>query len=301
MSANTHNSKKQIYIPRLNFVEPRFKKDIKAIIIIVLAAGLGAFGIKNFIQAANLASGGLTGIAIIINYFIHIPGGVGVMFFVFNIPLMFLAFKSIGKRFAFYTSISITATSTFLIFMPTIYITSDLLMSAVYGGLLNGMAIAFTLDAGGSMGGTDIVAMYVSTKKQKSPGKSMLLLNGTIILVSGIVFGFEVALYTLIAQYVSSMIVDKIHVRYQRVTLSIITEKKEEMVKHLLEIGNHGVTVIDVEGGYTQERKYMLYMIISTYELKFYQQEIKKIDSTSFVNITKSIQVSGNFYQQPIA
>lgn len=292
--------KKQKYAAK-KFVEQNFKKDIRAIIIITLSSLLGSFAIHNFIQAANLASGGLTGIAIIINHIIPVPGGIGLLYFILNIPLIILAFRSIGKRFAFYTTISIVATSIFLIIMPDVHITDNMLMSAVYGGLLNGMAVAFTLDAGGSMGGTDIIAMYVSTKKQKSPGNFMLIVNGGIIIVSGLIFGLETALYTLIAQYVASTIIDKIHVRYQRVTLSIITDKKEALVDHLLEIGNHGITVIEVEGAYTQENKHLLYMIISTYELKLYQQEIRKVDKNAFINITKSIQVSGNFYQMPIA
>jgi len=262
--------------------------------MVSLSAFISAFALVNFIQSAGLLSSGLTGIALILNRLNNaIP--LGPTLLVLNIPLAIMAYRNVGKYFTVLSFLNVFLTSVFISFIPVVVHLDDIMLNAIVGGVVGGVGVALALEAGASTGGTDFVALYVSVKKQVSAGKYMMILAGVIILISAYFFGIEVAVYTMISVFVSTRVIDAIHVRYQRVTLAIITSKKDEVVQKLLDSSVHGITILPATGAYTKDKKAFLYTVVSTYEVNDIQDIVFGIDPHAFINVTTSKNIIGNY------
>ncbi|MDF9866621.1 uncharacterized membrane-anchored protein YitT (DUF2179 family) [Bacilli bacterium PM5-3] len=271
------------------------RKWIKIIIFTIVSAIVQAFALNNFYTNSGLMSGGLTGIALIVNKLSNGLIPLSIFLFVANIPLALLAYFNVGKRFTILSFVNVALTSFFLVVIPQIVVLDDILLNAIVGGVISGLGVALALEAGASTGGTDFIALFMSVKKQKAAGNYMLILNGAIVMSSAIFFTVEIAVYTLISTFVASRVIDAIHVRYQRVTVSIITSKGDEVVNYLLKNGIHGVTVLDAKGGYSKDEKSFIYTVVSTYEINDIEEAVFDIDEKSFINVTSSQKVFGDF------
>jgi uncharacterized membrane-anchored protein YitT (DUF2179 family) len=270
-------------------------KLIKSVIKIFISALISAFAIVNFVQGSGLLSSGLTGIALILNRLSNGVVPLGPTLLILNIPLAILAFKNVGKYFTVLSFLNVLLTSILLSIIPNTIHLDDIMLNAIVGGVLSGLGVAIALEAGASTGGTDFVALFLSVKKQVSAGKYMMYLNGAIVLLSAIFFGVEIAVYTIIMVFVSTRVIDAIHVRYQRVTLAIITTKADEVIKEMIANSVHGITVMDARGAFTNEPKKFLYTVISTYEINEVKSIVIDIDPNAFINITSSKDIIGNF------
>lgn len=273
------------------------------IIVIVFAALINAININSFVDAGDLVPGGFTGVALLIqricdNYF-----GLVVSFGLINVLLnsfpAFLAYKSVGKKFTFYSVLMIVLTSLFTDIIPNIPLTDDILLIAVFGGIINGLAVSLVLKVNASSGGTDFIAMYFSNKFNVSTWNYVLLFNATIILTAGALFGWDKALYSLIFQFCATVVIKQLHVRYQRCTLFIVTQDNDTLAKKLMDYTRHGVTTFVGTGSYTNREKTLLYMVVSSDEINDVMRFVRREDPKAFVNVTKSYQVDGNFYQRP--
>lgn len=275
-----------------------YRRYLRTAFLIVLSALIQAFALYNFFEKSGLLSGGLTGIGLIITSLLKQPELLGAILLILNIPLAILSFFNIGKIFTMLSFINVFLTSTFLSIMPMVIEFDDLMLNAIFGGVLMGLSIGIALEAGGSTGGTDFIAMFISVKLGASAGTLMLIINGLIVLLGGVLFGWEIAAYTLISVYATSRVVDIIHVRYQRVTLEIITSKGDEVRKALLDGGTHGVTSMEAKGGYSNKSKEFIYTVVSTFEMNGISDQIFEVDPEAFINVTKSVKVFGNFNVQ---
>lgn len=271
------------------------KKWIKIIAFTILSAIVQAFALNNFYTSSGLLSGGLTGIGLIINNLTNGIFPLATFLLVANIPLAILGYFTVGKRFTILSFVNVALTSLFLVIVPQMVTLDDIMLNSIVGGVFNGLGIALALEAGASTGGTDFIALYMSVKKQKAAGNYMLILNGAIVMSSAFFFNIEIAVYTLIATFITSQVVDTIHVRYQRVTLAIITSYGDEIVDKLLKNGIHGVTVLPAKGGYSKDDKSFIYTVVSTYEITGIQEMIFDIDEKAFVNVTSSQKILGDF------
>ncbi len=271
------------------------KKIIKIIVFTILSAALQAFSLTNFYIESGLLSGGLTGIGLIITNLTNGSFPLAVFLLVANIPLAILGYFNVGKYFTIITFINVVLSSFFITIFPSVVVLDALMLNAIVGGVIFGVGIGLALEVGSSTGGTDFIALYMSIKKQKSAGRYMLWLNGIIILISAYFFDVEIAVYTIIATFVCARVIDSIHVRYQRVTLAIITSYGSQVTDYLLENQIHGVTVLPAQGGYSKERKSFIYTVVSTYQVKQIQDAIFEIDKHAFINVTSSKEVFGSF------
>lgn len=276
-------------------VSRRNKKILKIVVFTIVSAALQAFALVNFYQSSGLLSGGLTGIGLMINNLTNGAFSLATFLLVANIPLAILGYFNVGKNFTIITFVNVVISTILLTIMPPFVFLDELMLNAIVGGVIFGLGIALALEAGSSTGGTDFIALYLSVKKQKSAGQYMLWLNGAIILLSTYFFDIEIAVYTIIATYVSSKVIDSIHVRYKRVTLAIITSYGDEVINYLLENQIHGITVLPAKGGYTKEDKNFIYTVVSTYEVKKIQDDIFEIDRSAFINVTSSKEIFGKF------
>ena len=277
---------------------------IKNLSIMLIGNLLIVLAINMFITPANLYTGGLTGIAQLIIEFLSAGLGIelslGTLVFVFNIPILYLAWRSIGKRFAVLSMVAVVIQSVMLEMVPIGQFSEDILLNAVFGGVLVGAGIGMILKIGGSTGGMDIIFQYISMKYDGSFGKYSFSINAIIILIAGLTQSWETALYTIICIYITSVVVDRIHTIHQNLTLYIVTTKEEEMIETILKHLYRGITVLEGRGAYTKNNKSVLMLVLSSYELYEVLAIIKSVDEHSFTNVVRSEMIQGNFVKRKI-
>lgn len=262
-------------------------------IVIGICSILFGITFNSFLIPHHLLSGGVTGIAIIINHYIPINTGWIILFL--NLPIFTLAFIYLGKKFAFSTIYAVAILSLTMRYFPVDAVSHDILLSSVFGGVIYGASIGLLIRFGGSTGGTDIICIILSKKKDIQVGYLNTWINMCIVGSSGLVFGWDKALYTIIAIYVSGRTIDMIYTNQHKLTLTIVTDKYEELCDALLHLHSRGITVSEAIGGFSHQPKQVLTTIITRYELAETKQTIKSIDPKAFVNITKTIEVMGRF------
>lgn len=273
--------------------------EIKKIIVVVFGAFLNALALNFFLIPANVYSSGFSGAAQLISKVITdytpLSLSTGILLFLLNIPVTIIGWKKVGKSFTIYSFISVVLMSFFLEVIPIKHVSSDILLNAVFGGVISAVGVGFTLKWGASTGGMDIVAMLLSRMKDKPVGTYIFTLNSFIILSAGILFGWEKALYTLVTLYVSTRVIDAIHTRHVKHTAMIITKHPEELKKAIHAKLVRGITTISVKGGYTNEPKEMLMTVITRYELFDLERIIKEVDPGAFTNIIQTTGIFGFF------
>ncbi|WP_408010669.1 YitT family protein [Pseudalkalibacillus sp. A8] len=277
-----------------------FVTEIKKIIFILMGAALGALSLNYFLIPANVYASGFTGIAQLLAGVLRntpIPASTGILLFILNIPVAILGWMKVGKSFTIYSVISVVATTFFLEIIPIKVISEDILLNAVFGGVIAAIGIGFTLKWGASTGGMDIIAMVLSRMKDRPIGIYFFTLNAAIILTAGLLYGWEKALYTLVTLYVTSRVIDVIHTRHEKLTAMIITKKGKEIQQAIHQKMVRGITKIPAKGGFTDEDKELLIIVVTRYELYDLEQAIKEVDPHAFTNIVNTTGIFGFFRQ----
>ena len=277
---------------------------LKNLGIMIIGIFLYVLAMNMFISPANLYTGGVTGIAQLIIAFASSAFGIqlslGGLIFLLNVPLLYLAWRSIGKRFAVLSILTVVLQSIILELVPMGKFSDDILLNAVFGGVLIGVGVGMILKIGASTGGTDIVFQYLSMKFNGSFGKYSFAINAIIILIAGLTQGWETALYTIISIYITSVVIDKIHTVHQNLTLYIVTSKEDEMIKSLQQQLYRGITILEGRGAYSKNDKSVLMMVLSSYELYEALAVIKMVDEQAFTNVVQSEMVQGYFVKKEI-
>ncbi|MBS2968353.1 YitT family protein [Metabacillus sp. KIGAM252] len=275
------------------------KEETRKIIVVIFGALLNAIALNLFLIPAKVYASGFTGVAQLISNVLtrYTPFSIstGVLLLLLNIPVFFLGWKMVGKSFTVYSIISVAATTVFLGFIPLQEISEDILLNAVFGGVIAAVGVGLTLKYGASTGGLDIVAMVLSRMKDKPVGTYFFMLNAVIIFSAGVLFGWEKALYTLVALYASTRVIDAIHTRYEKLTAMIVTKKSEELKKAIHAKLVRGITAVPAKGGFTNESKEMLVMVITRYELYDLEKTIQEVDPHAFTNIVETTGIVGSF------
>lgn len=273
----------------------------KSIVMIVISCFLIGININSFVSSAGLYPGGFNGITILIQRIVKTFLGYSLPFSAINYPLNFLlialSYKLLGKRFTIYTVGTIILTGIFADALPTFQITDDMLLACVFGGILNGVAIALCLIAKASGGGTDIIGILVSHKYNRDPWNYILMGNVAMLVIAGFLFGWSQALYSIIFQFAATQTLQLMYQKYKRHTLFIVTNKPTQVYEAIKEITNHGATVMDGMGCYEHEARSVVYSVISSMELKDVIRATKEIDEHAFINAVKTDRLDGRFYQ----
>lgn len=284
--------------------QKQWVKDVTSLLCVMLASIIMAANIKSFVRSGNLFPGGFTGLTVLIQRICSEYFHFSISYTLVNISLnalpAYISLKTIGKRFTFFSLLMVFLTGIFTDFLPDIAITSDRLLVAVFGGLINGTAIGIALHGRASSGGTDFIAVYLSNRFNASSWNVVLGLNACMLTVAGMLFGWEAALYSIIFQFVSTQVINFIHQSYSRATLHIITSHPEDMEKALLAFTHHGVTRFDGIGCYKDEPRTLLYTVVGKDEVKEVVRFIRKYDETAFINVLKSENIYGRFYRDPL-
>lgn len=252
-----------------------------------------AFALNTFLIPHSVLTGGIAGVAIIINH--YLPVNTGWIILAINIPLFILGYFHLGRKFMCLTIYSVFLLSLSMKVIPVHAFSDDILLSSVFGGVIYGISVGTNIRFGGSAGGVDIISLMLAKKKDISVGYIITCLNFAIVLVSALVFGANTTLYTLFAIFASGKAVDSVHTNHMKLTVNIVTEKWKELNEALIKLHSRGITMSEAEGGYSHSQKKVLTTVITKYELSQTKETIKNIDPKAFVYITRAIEVMGKF------
>ncbi|MDT8859595.1 YitT family protein [Alkalihalobacillus sp. MEB130] len=271
-------------------------EEIKKITAVVLGALFLAAGLNFFLIPANVFASGFTGVAQLLATVI--PLSTGIMLFLLNIPVAILGWLKIGKSFTIYSFINVVLTTFFLEVLPVWAFSPDILLNAVFGGVILAFGAGITLKWGASSGGLDIIALILSRVSDRPVGVYFLVLNSIIVITAGLLFDPEQALYTLVALYVSSRVIDAVYTRHVKLTAMIVTKQAEVLREAIHERVTRGITRIPAKGGYTYEDKEILMIVITRYELYELKKVIQEVDPTAFTNIVETAGIFGFFRKE---
>ncbi|MFZ7946585.1 YitT family protein [Bacillus sp. S3] len=262
---------------------------------LILGSLIIVTGFNLFLIPHQVLSSGLSGISMLFGMIT--PINTGVANFLLNLPLLIIGYKMLGKRFIMNTILSVIIISFGLYLVPVYEVAKDTILSSIFGGALTGIGVGIVFRCSGSTGGFDIIGMIVSRKRDFPIGTLLSGMNAVVILISGFIFNWDVALNTLVSIFVTGKVVDAIYTDHAKLTIMIITEKGQEMRRHLLTNLYRGLTIMDGVGGYSNDHRNVLFTIISRYELNEVKHLITEIDPAAFVNITETIEVMGLFHR----
>lgn len=271
----------------------------KKTFVIILGALLNAIGMNLFLIPANVYASGFVGVAqllsSIVSKFTPIVLSTGMLYIVFNIPIVILGWRKIGKSFTLFSFVSIAFMTLFLEVVPVLTLSHDIMLNAVFGGVILAIGSGLTLKWGASTGGMDIIVMILSRVKERPLGTYFFTLNSLIILTAGAVYGWEKALYTLVGLYASSRVIDMIHTRHVKLTVFIVTKNGAALRKAIQSCLIRGITTLPATGAFTNEQKEMLMIVITRYELYALERIINEVDSKAFANVVHTESVLGLF------
>ena len=278
----------------------------------VVGSFLYAVGISFFAENANFAPGGITGIAMIIHHYVPFLG-IGLMSLIINIPVAIICYRLLGRVFFFKSVKSMLISALFLdVIVPLLGSYQDAatnpLLAALFAGALSGIGLAIIYMPGSSTGGTDFVIMSIrKLKPHLSIGTISIIVDGSVILLSGFVFGNENAafninavLYGILMTFVSTTVIDKlIYGNGTRRMLLIITDKAQEVANGIMEEIERGVTIADVRGGYTGQPHQMMMCVCSKVEVFHARRIITQTDPAAIVMLTTVDEAYGKGFLAP--
>lgn len=287
--------------------ELRKNKKVRLLITtasVVLAAYMQAAVIQAFIQPSDLLSSGFTGVAILIekitSTFLGFSFSVSMGMILLNVPVAILCYKSISPKFTFFSLLQVFLASFFLKVLDFQPVFDDLMLNIVFGGFLYGLLTVVALKGNASTGGTDFIALYVSNKKGKSIWEYVFVFNTIILIIFGAMFGWEHAGYSILFQFISTKTIDSFYHRYERVTLQITTSHAEALMIAYTRKFKHGISCIDAIGGFSHKKMNLLHTVVSSYEVQDIVDLMREVDPKVIVNVVKTEDFFGGFYQAPI-
>ncbi len=287
-----------------------FKENKKELLIQAVYAIMGsllfALGVNLIIVPLGLYNGGFMGVAQLLRTFfvevcrIPIPSGIdmsGIIYFIINIPLFYMGLRILGKEFAVKTLITVTIQSIFLVVVPipAAPIIEDFLTSCIIGGLIAGTGTGLVLRGRSSGGGQDIIGLCCAKKYPNfSVGRINIMMNILVYVICLFMFNIEIVIYSLIYTTVLAMALDRVHIQNINTSVMIFT-KKLGISKAIIEQTGRGVTNWDGEGAYTNKTSYILFVMISKYEVGQIKRIVHGIDPDAFMIFTEGCAVEGNF------
>lgn len=271
---------------------------LKRTIFMILGAVLVSVGLEIFLVPNQVIDGGIVGISIILAHLLKIK--LGFLLFLLNLPFLIVGYKQIGKTFAISTlfGISIMSIGTFLLH-PVPVLTKDPLLAAVFGGIILGVGVGLVIRYGGSLDGTEIIAILFTKKTPFSVGEVVMFFNLFILGSAGFVFGWDRAMYSLIAYYVAFKMIDiTLEGLDQSKSVWTISDKFKEIGDSILARLGRGVTYLQGEGGYTGEDKKVIFCVITRLEEAKMKAIVEEVDNAAFLAIGNIHDAKGGRFKK---
>lgn len=277
------------------------KESLKDYLFIFIGVFLVALSLEYFFIPNNIAAGGLTGLAIVINH--YIPAiSTGPLVFIMDLFLFIIGFIFLGKNFGVKTivsSFSLAGMMTFIEnFLDPKAVTNDLMLAAIFGTLITAIGMAIVFNANASTGGTDTIAKILNKFFHIDIGKSLLAVDFIVTLLGAITFGINIGLYGLLSVIINGIAIDKViegfHVCKE---VTIISKKSDEIGKFIMEELERGCTFLKGVGGFTGKDTCVLYSVLGRNEFIKLKQYISKIDPDAFITVGEVHEVMGEGFK----
>lgn len=278
------------------------RKTIMCYVFIILGALVQAVAMRLFLIPGLMVSGGISGAAQIIQFYVDWP--IGLMVFLGNIPLFILGWRYLGgTRFALRTAFAVTLFSIFTdglaFLLPAQGVTDDMVLLALYGGVLLGIGLGLVYRGRGTSGGSDILGRILSRKWGVPTSQAYLITDGLVVLASGFAFGWERALYGLVVIYVSGLSAELISEGNSILRMAlIVTNQPDEVSKRICTILDRGVTILPGTGAWTKQSRPVLYCVLSRSEINILKTIVSEADPSAFMVIGQANEALGGGFQQ---
>ncbi|TWH45706.1 YitT family protein [Sporomusa sp. KB1] len=271
---------------------------LKKYILLFIGSIIAAIGLEIFLVPNNIIDGGVVGISIMVSHVTGLP--LSLFLVVLNIPFLYLGYVQIGKTFAISTLFSIVSLSYWVsVFHPIPGLTNDLFLAAIFGGIIVGVGVGLIIRYGGSLDGTEIVAILLDKRTSFSVGEIIMFFNLFILTSAGFVFSWDKAMYSLVAYFVAFKVIDTvIEGLDESKAVMIVSDKTDEITETLMARLGRGVTVLHGEGGYTKERKDVLYCVITRLEMAKLKSIVDEVDENAFVTFNDVHEVMGGQFKK---
>lgn len=274
------------------------KKILQRILLITIGACLMGIGLEIFLVPNNVIDGGITGISIMLSY---ITGWkLGIFLFVLNIPFFFLGYKQIGKTFAISTlyGIIILSIATTLLH-PVPAFTQDILLASVFGGIVLGIGVGLVIRYGGSLDGTEILAILFNNKLPFSVGEIIMFFNLFILGSAGFIFSWDRAMYSLIAYFVAYKTIDiTITGLDESKSVWIISDYAQLIGDAIMNRLGRGVTFLNGEGAYSGDQKKVIFCVINRLEEAKLKEIVTEYDENAFLAVADIAEVRGGRFKK---
>jgi uncharacterized membrane-anchored protein YitT (DUF2179 family) len=271
---------------------------VRRVLFIILGASLVGVALEIFLVNNSIIDGGITGISIMSSYLSGLP--IGAFLFLLNLPFLVLGYKTIGKTFALSTLLGVIVLSiTVTILHPYSPFTDDIFLAAVFGGIFLGAGTGIVIRAGGSLDGTEIVAILLNRKSPFSVGETVMFINFFILGSAGFVYSWDRAMFSLIAYYIAFKVIDLTLEGFdESKSCWIISDNYKEIGDAIVDRLGRGVTLLHGEGGFTGEQKKVIFCVITRLEEAKLKSIVTELDPVAFLAVGNIHDVKGGRFKK---
>lgn len=287
-------------------IEQAQKKQLRyplIFLLIILAAFLNAFSVKVFMKPLKVIPVGITGTSVLIEQlsekFFHFKFPYYYLYAILNLSLASWAWFFLSKSTVIKSLIYIIVFFVTSRFVPDINLTNDQTLRIISGGLFNGFSNVILLFIGGSTAGYNFIGLYLSKKAKKSlVGSVNLWTNSVMIVIAGLIFGYERAIMSFVTALINSFLIDRYHNQSKFVSLFIVTNKPNLFTSYATEKLHRSATIISSVGSYSQQKNTTLILTLTKHKLGSVKRDLKNIDPNCHITIYNVNQIVGNMKSQ---
>jgi uncharacterized membrane-anchored protein YitT (DUF2179 family) len=267
------------------------------IALIVTGSLFASLSITLFIQPAGLLSGGLSGLALMLEYTLKVPTGLSVL--LLNIPVFYLGLRRLQLGYMLRSLIGVVSFAVFLFAWGRLLdiqepVIDDILLTALFGGAMNGIGYGLIFRGRGSVGGTDIIALILNRLYSFSLGSSGFVLNAVPLFIGLFLFDIKLIGYTLISMYVTSSLIDRVQAGLIRSkTVMIVSSRHEEISQAVIHRIRRGVTLLQGQGAFSRDDKRVILTTVSLTQLTKLKDIVAELDPTAFMTVSDASEVLG--------
>ncbi|BCJ97180.1 YitT family protein [Anaerocolumna chitinilytica] len=267
------------------------------ILMIITGACFSSIGLEIFLIPNNIIDGGIIGLSIISSYLSGLP--LGLFTFALNFPFFLIGYKQIGKTFVLSTAFAVICLSIGVsILHPIPGVTHDIFLAAIFGGIINGTGVGLIIRAGGSLDGTEIVAIILDKKVSFSIGQIVMFFNFFILSGAGFIYGWDRAMYSLVAYFIAFKMIDiVVEGLDESKAVMIVSDRNEDITSAIIDRLGRGVTLLNGQGGFSRLSTNVIYVVVSRLEIAKIKNIVHSFDNDALVTIG-SIEVAGKKYKK---
>lgn len=262
-------------------------------VLIILGSAVAAFAIEGILVPNSILDGGVTGISMILNYVLSWK--LSLCIIIINIPFLYIGYRNMGWRFLAKAIVSIVVFSLFLeVFHHINHVIDNILLATIYGSIILGIGVGLVLRSGGCLDGTESLGIVISKHTNLSVGQFVLFCNMIIFSVAGYFYGIDRSLYSLLAYFITSKVIDEINEGFERAKAAmIITNDGTNIAEQIYKKIGRTVTLIDGQGLISGE-KAVLYCVLTRIEVPELRRIVEEEDASAFITVTDVSEVIGN-------